>query len=297
MSVEFRRLTDRDVLVPDAGQLCEGPCWDVGTQTLVWVDILAGAVNVVEPATGSRARHLLGAPVGAVAPRDGGGWVAAVERGFLLLDAGWRAEGEVIPAPDQRAGTRFNDGACDPLGRFWAGTLSYDGTPEAAALYRFDPDGSVREVLAGVTNSNGIAWSPDGARMYYVDTGLGRVDRLELDAATGAVLGRTTVIRVPSSEGLPDGLTLDAEGHLWLALWGGGCVRRYGPDGELQQVLELPAQLVTSLCFGGAALDELFVTTARDGLSDAELAEQPLAGAVFRWRPGVRGLPPATFAG
>ena len=297
MSVQFRRLTDRDVLVHDAGDLCEGPCWDVGTQTLVWVDILAGAVNVLDPATGSRERHLLGSPVGVVAPRSGGGWVAAVERGFLLLDAAWRAEGEVIPAPDQGAGTRFNDGACDPLGRFWAGTLSYDGTPEAAALYRFDPDRSVREVLAGVTNSNGIAWSPDGARMYYVDTGLGRVDRLELDVATGAVLARTTVIRVPSSEGLPDGLTVDAEGHLWLALWDGGCVRHYAPDGELQQVLELPARQVTSLCFGGPALDELFITTARNGLSDVELAAQPLAGAVFRWRPGVRGLAPATFAG
>ncbi|MGN6598500.1 MAG: SMP-30/gluconolactonase/LRE family protein [Actinomycetes bacterium] len=297
MSVEIHRLTERDVLVRDAGDLCEGPCWDVGTQTLVFVDILAGAVNVVDPATGSRSRHLLGAPVGAVAPRTGGGWVAAVERGFLLLDAGWRREGEVVAAPGQGAGTRFNDGGCDPSGRFWAGTLSYDGAPGAAALYRFDPDGSVRQLLGGVTNSNGIAWSPDGTRVYYVDTGLGRVDRLDLDAATGEVVGRTTVIRVPSSEGLPDGLTIDAEGHLWLALWGGGCVRRYTPDGELQQVLELPVELVTSPCFGGPALDELFITTARDGLSDTDLAAQPLAGSVFRWRPGVRGLAPLTFAG
>ena len=297
MSVQSRRLAEADVLVREAGDLCEGPCWDVGSQTLVWVDILAGLVNVVDPATGSRARHELGAPVGAVAPRAAGGWVAALERGFLLLDAGWRAEGDVILAPGQGPGTRFNDGGCDPAGRFWAGTLSYDGTPEAAALYRLDPDGSVREVLGGVTNSNGIAWSPDGAQVYYVDTGLGRVDRLELDPSTGAVVGRTTVVSVPPSEGLPDGLTIDAEGHLWLALWGGGCVRRYAPDGELVLVLELPAALVTSLCFGGADLDELFITTAREGLSDADLAAQPLAGSVFRCQPGVRGLAPLIFAG
>ncbi len=297
MSVASSRLTERDVLVRDAGTLCEGPCWDASTQTLVWVDILAGVVNVVHPGTGARARHLLGVPVGAVAQRAQGGWVAAVERGFLLLDAAWQPEGPVVPAPGQGAGTRFNDGGCDPAGRFWAGTLSYDGTAEAAALYRLDPDGSVREVLSDVTNSNGIAWSPDGGQLYYVDTGLGRVDRLELDPAAGAVVGRTTMVRVPPSAGVPDGLTVDAEGHLWLALWGGGCVRRYTLDGELEQVLELPVELVTSTCFGGAGLDELFITTARDGLTPAQVAAQPLAGSVFRWRPGVRGLAAATFAG
>ena len=291
------RLTDDDVLVRDAGDLCEGPCWDVSTQTLVWVDILAGAVNVVDPVSGSRARHLMGAPVGAVAPRATGGWVAAVERGFLLLDVDWRPQGEVIAAPGQGIGTRFNDGGCDPAGRFLAGTLSYDGTAGAAALYRRDPDRTVHEVLSGVTTSNGIAWSPDGAQLYYVDTGRGTVDRLELDPATGAVVDRTTVVSVPTSEGLPDGLTVDADGHLWLALWGGACVRRYAPDGELEQVLELPTDLVTSVTFGGAGLAELFITTARDGLTPAQVAAQPLAGSVFRWRPGVHGLAAATFAG
>ena len=297
MSPLTSRLTDDDVLVRAAGDLCEGPCWDVSTQTLVWVDILAGAVNVVDPVSGSRARHLLGAPVGAVAPRATGGWVAAVERGFLLLDVDWRPEGEVVAAPGQGVGTRFNDGGCDPAGRFWAGTLSYDGTAGAAALYRLEPDRTVHEVLSGVTTSNGIAWSPDGAQLYYVDTGRGTVDRLELDPASGAVVDRATVVSVPPSEGLPDGLTVDADGHLWLALWGGACVRRYTPDGELDRVLELPTDLVTSVTFGGADLAELFLTTARDGLTPAQVAAQPLAGSVFRWRPGLHGLAPATFAG
>jgi sugar lactone lactonase YvrE len=289
--------TEDDVLVHSAGDLCEGPCWDAGTRTLVWVDILAGAVHVVDPVSGARSRHLLGSPVGAVAPRARGGWVAAVERGFLLLDDAWQPEGDVVPAPGQAPGTRFNDGACDPLGRFWAGTLSYDGAPGEAALYRFDADGSVREVLAGVTNSNGIAWSPDGAELYYVDTGRGSLDRLELDPATGSVAGRTTLVRVPSRDGLPDGLTVDAEGYLWLALWGGGCVRRYTPSGELDRELRLPVDLVTNTTFGGEGLAELFVTTARDGLTSAQLAQQPLAGSVFRCRPGVQGLTPRTFAG
>ena len=148
-----------------------------------------------------------------------------------------------------------------------------------------------------MTNSNGIAWSPDGAELYYVDTGRGSLDRLELDPASGAVAGRTTLVRVPPRDGLPDGLTVDAEGYLWLALWGGGCVRRYTPRGELDRELRLPVDLVTSVTFGGEGLAELYVTTARDGLTPAQLTEQPLAGSVFRCRPGVQGLAPSTFAG
>ena len=139
--------------------------------------------------------------------------------------------------------------------------------------------------------------SPDGAHLYYVDTGCKSIDRLELDPATAAVVDRVTVVSVPPSGGLPDGLTVDATGNLWLALWGGSCVRRYAPDGELMQQLELPVDLVTSVAFGGADLDELFITTARNGLTPEQAAAQPLAGSVFRWRPGVQGLPPATFAG
>lgn len=296
MSVTITHLTEGDVLVPDAGDLCEGPCWDESTRTLVWVDILAGVVNTVDPLSGHRQRHALGMPVSAVAPRVHGGWVAAVERGFLLLDAGWGAAGDVIDAPGQPVGTRFNDGHCDPEGRFWAGTLAYDGTPEASALYRLDPDGSVRKVLDRVTNSNGIGWSPDGGTMYYVDTGRGSVDRLELELLTGVVTGRSPVARIDPSDGLPDGLTVDAEGYLWLALWGGACVRRYRPDGTLEHVIRLPATQVTSVTFGGDGLGELFITTAREGLSREQRTGQPLAGSIFHWRPGVAGLPASRYA-
>jgi sugar lactone lactonase YvrE len=286
-----------DLLVADAGDLCEGPCWDERTGTLVWVDILAGAVHVVDPRTAEHSTHPLQMPVGAVAPRRRGGWVAAVERGFLFLDDAWQPTGAVIAAPGQPPGTRFNDGACDPRGDFWAGTLAYDGTPRVAALYRLEADGCVREVLSGVTNSNGIAWSPDGATMYYVDTGLGTVDSFDVNPVTGTVSGRATLIRITEGDGLPDGLTVDAEGHLWLALWGGGCVRRYTPSGALEAVVELPVALVTSVAFGGSELDELYITTARQGLTPSQQRAQPLAGSIFRHRPGTTGIPVAPFAG
>lgn len=286
-----------DLLVADAGDLCEGPCWEERTGTLVWVDILAGAVHVVDPRTAEHSTHPLQMPVGAVAPRRRGGWVAAVERGFLFLDDAWQPTGAVIAAPGQPPGTRFNDGACDPRGDFWAGTLAYDGTPRVAALYRLEADGCVREVLSGVTNSNGIAWSPDGATMYYVDTGLGTVDSFDVNPVTGTVSGRATLIRITEGDGLPDGLTVDAEGHLWLALWGGGCVRRYTPSGALEAVVELPVALVTSVAFGGSELDELYITTARQGLTPSQQRAQPLAGSIFRHRPGTTGIPVAPFAG
>ena len=286
-----------DVLVEGAGELCEGPCWDARTGTFVWVDILAGRVHVVDPVTGRRDEHRLGTPVGAVAARRSGGWVAAVERGFLLLDEDWMPVGEVLPAPGQPDGTRFNDGGCDPAGRFWAGTLAYDGRAGVAALYVLRPDGVVTEALSGVTNSNGLAWSPDGCTLYYVDTGRGTVDRLDVDPASGVVAGRRTLVAVPEAEGLPDGLTLDSEGYLWLALWGGCCVRRYSPAGELDRVVRLPVELVTSMAFGGVHLDELFITTACDGLTPEQRAKQPMAGSIFRHRPGVIGLPAAAFAG
>ena len=290
-------LGESDVLVPGAGELCEGPCWDVETETLVWVDILDGAVHVADPVEGGHQVHRIGVPVGAVAPRRSGGWVAAVERGFQLLDDAWLPAGPVVAAPGQREGTRFNDGGCDPSGRFWAGTIAYDGTPEVAALYVLDPDGTVREALDRVTNSNGLAWSLDGRTMYYVDTGRSTLDVLDVDPSSGALSGRRTLVSVPAQEGLPDGLTVDGEGCLWLALWDGACIRRYLPTGELERTVWLPVDRVTSMAFGGAALDELFITTAREGLTQQQREKQPLAGSVFRHRPGVSGLPPARFAG
>jgi sugar lactone lactonase YvrE len=290
-------LGDADVLITDAGALCEGPCWDARSANIVWVDILAGRVHAARPTTGTHVVRKVHSVVSAVIPRRSGGWLAAVERGFALFDDHWTQQGPVMSAADQPEGTRFNDGRCDPQGRLWAGTIAYDGTPHVAALYRLDPNGKITQVLDGVTNSNGLGWSLDGNTMYYVDTGRRAIDRMDFDQASGTVRNRRTLVAVPPSGGLPDGLTVDSEGYLWVALWGGACVRRYAPDGTLDRVVGLPVAQVTSMAFGGAELDELFITTASEGLSASEREAQPLAGSVFRHRPGVTGLLPNAFAG
>ena len=288
-------LGEGDVFVRAAGELCEGPCWDDRAGRLVWVDIMAGLVHSGDPGSGQVESVDLGQPVGAVAPRESGGWVAAVERGFLLLDDRWNAASPVVPAPGQPPESRFNDGRCDPGGRFWAGTLADE--PGAATLYRYDGGTEVRAVIDGVTISNGLGWSLDGTTMYYADTGARTVDRMDFDAATGLPRDRRTLVSVPDAEGAPDGLVVDSEGFLWVALWDGGCIRRYSPAGDLEREVTVPVSRPTSMAFGGPGLDELFITTAWQGLTEAERATQPLAGSVFRHRPGVTGLPAARFRG
>jgi sugar lactone lactonase YvrE len=263
----------------------------------VWVDILAGVVHSLDPATMASRSWSLGMPVGALAVCADGGWVTAVERGFAFFDEDWALVRPVVAAPAQAEGTRFNDGGCDPQGRFWAGTLSYDETPGAGALYRLDGAGHVVRVLEDVTISNGIDWSPDGRAMYYVDSGRGTVDRMEFDGASGMPTDRRTLVSIPTEEGVPDGLTVDADGFVWIAMWGGGCVRRYTESGVLDRVVQLHVSQVSILCFGGDVLEVLFITSAFEGLSPRQRAEQPLAGAVFRHRPGVSGLPARRFSG
>jgi sugar lactone lactonase YvrE len=285
-----------EVLVPNAGELSEGPCWDNRTARLIWVDILAGRVHAIDPATGLRQMWEIGMPVGAVVPRSSGGWVAAVERGFAFYDDDWRPVGPVISAPEQPPRTRFNDGRCDPAGRFWAGTLGYDESPGVGSLYCLGVDHVPRRCLTGVTISNGLGWSADGSAMYFVDSGTGNIDTLRFDLASGTAYERRTLVAIPPSLGVPDGLTVDADGFLWVAVWGGGCVRRYSPTGRLERSIDLPATQVSSLAFGGPHYSELFITTAAEGLDHRARAGQPLAGSVFRHHPGVVGRPPTMFA-
>ncbi|HTI30100.1 MAG TPA: SMP-30/gluconolactonase/LRE family protein, partial [Methylomirabilota bacterium] len=228
-----------------------------------------------------------------VAPRAAGGFVAALQDGFWVVGDGPAAR--IAAIPEAGPGLRFNDGKCDPAGRFWAGTMTYDAALGAGALYRLDPDGQARMVLDEVTISNGLAWSLDGGTMYFIDTPTQRVDAFSFDGVTGEIGDRRPEIHLPPEAGAPDGMTIDAEGGLWIALWGGAAVHRY-LDGRLDQVIELPVSQPTSCCFGGASLDELYVTSAREGLSAPRLRAEPLAGALFRVRPGVRGLAPAVFA-
>jgi sugar lactone lactonase YvrE len=186
----------------------------------------------------------------------------------------------------------MNEGGCDPDGRFWCGSMAYDQAPGRGALYRLDPDGAVRRILDGVTISNGLDWSPDGSLAYYDDTATHRVDVFDYDRVTG-LTARRPFVRLPD-DGNPDGLTVDAEGGVWVALFGGGAVHRYTPAGALDVVVEVPTAQVTACTFGGPRLDELFVTTSREGMA---ADDDPLAGALFRAEVGVPGLPVREFAG
>jgi sugar lactone lactonase YvrE len=276
--------------------LGEGPVWEPRRGRLMWVDIPGLRMLSTDPATGATEQRGTPSAVGIVVLRERGGHVAALEDGFWAVSAEGRFE-RLAPVEADDPGTRFNDGACDPQGRLWAGTMAWDATPGQGSLYRLDTDGSVTRVLTGVSISNGLGWSPDGATMYYVDTPTGRIDAFDFDGASGAVSNRRPFVTFPDGIGRGDGLCVDEEGAVWVALWPGWCVRRYLPDGSLDAVLPLPVAQVSSCAFGGPDLDELFVTTARENLPLDDRRGQPLAGSLFRARPGVRGLPVAGYRG
>ena len=267
----------------------EGPVWSQRWGGLRWVDMLAGDILSLDGDGTVRRRHV-GTVVAAVRPRRDGGAVVAVERGFTLEDA----DDTLTPLPPawSDTGVRMNEGGCDPDGRFWCGSMAYDRRPGGAAVYRLDPDRSVHRVLEGVTISNGLEWSPDGSLAYYADTATHRVDVFDYDAGAG-LTGRRPFVAF-ADDGKPDGLTVDAEGGVWVALHGGGAVHRYGSDGALDAVVEVPTPQVTACTLGGPRLEQLFVTTSREGLGPDD---DPLAGSLFRVDAEVRGLPVREFAG
>lgn len=278
-------------------EVAEGPVWVPFRGELLWVDIPRHLVHRLHTASGRLESIDVGQPVGAVAMREAGGLVLALRDGFALIDGDGEAVRLVREVERDNANNRMNDGKCDTSGRFWAGTMAFDMAPGAGALYRLEPDLTVVPVLAPTSVPNGLAWSSDDRTMYFVDTGPGTVDAFDYVPASGAITERQRIIDVPPEEGLPDGMTIDADGFLWIALWDGWCVRRYSPNGNLDTIVELPTAQITSCTFGGEHLDELYITSAAAGLSQRERAEQPHAGAIFRVRPGVRGTPAARFAG
>jgi sugar lactone lactonase YvrE len=277
--------------------LGEGPAWDDHERRLLWIDILDGLVHTFDPANGSDVAVGVGRPVGAIGLRAGGGLVLAVEDGFALSGPGGKGAELIAPIGADDPAIRFNDGKCDPAGRFWAGTMAYDETPNAAALYRLDPGGDVERVLDDVTISNGLAWTVDGRTMFFADTPTRRVDAFAFDLDAGTIRDRRTLLDLADFPGFPDGMAIDAEDCLWVAFWGGSSVRRFRPDGRPDLVLDLPATNVTSCAFGGPDLRDLYVTSARDGLSAAQLAAEPHAGAVFHTRTDVPGVPVPRFEG
>jgi sugar lactone lactonase YvrE len=290
-----RELPEAELFVDARARLGEGPVWDDRTGRLVWVDIEGMALHQTDPESGATDTLVVPSPIGVALPRDSGGFIGALEDGFYAIDGNGQTE-RIAEIDNRSAGLRFNDGACDPAGRFLAGTMAYDKRPGAGTLYRLDVDLSVSRLIDEVTISNGLGWSPDGGTMYYVDTPTRRIDAFDYDVDSGDISRRRPFAEI-DGKGRPDGLCVDVEGAVWVALWPGWSVRRYLADGTLDAILPVPVAQVSSCVFGGTALDELFITTAWTNLSDDERAAQPHAGSLFRARVGTRGIPRATFRG
>jgi len=267
-----------EIAVRANAKLAEGPRWDAATGRLLWVDIEGGELHVLE--SGEDRAIGLDAMVGVAAPTSSGGVLVALADRLALVDLADESVRTLVRLPHGPA-LRSNDGACDAAGRFWIGTMGLDETPGAGALYRYD--GRLERVLDEVTLSNGIGWTRDDTRMYYIDSPVQRVDIFDFEVASGRIDDRRPFVSIDESEGIPDGLTVDDEGGVWVALYGGSCVHRYDQSGRLDAVLEVPALNVTSCCFGGDDGRSLFVTTAAPD------------GNVYVTQPGVSGPPAHVF--
>lgn len=278
--------------------LGEGPLWDERTRRLYWVDIKAPAIWRYDPATGATRSWPMPHRIGAIALRQNGALVAALKPGFAFVDLDSnRIEIIARPEPDM-PDNRLNDGACDAKGRFWAGSMDDMEKAPSGHLYRLNPDRTVARFEAGFVVTNGVRWSNDGKRLYFVDSAARTIWAYAFDMATGTPGSRELFAKLPDDEGYPDGLCVDAEDHVWSAHWAGARITRYRPDGAKDRVIEIPAPNVTSCCFGGEDFATLYVTTARVGVDGKALALAPQAGGVFAVTGlGVKGGPSPRFAG
>lgn len=278
--------------------LAEGPVWDDQTQTLFWLDIERGRICRFDPASQSNQEWLLGTRVGFAVKTDQGDLLAGTQEGLVRFSC---ETGRSSPYANPEAGlpnNRFNDGKCDHEGRLWAGTMCIDESVTGGSLYRVDVNGELSNHASPVAISNGLAWSGDRRLMYYIDSPTRCVDVFDYDADSGTPSNRRTAIALPEGIGYPDGMTIDAEDKLWVALWEGWGVGRFDPNtGEMLAKIEVPVACVTSCCFGGPHFEELYITTASRDLTDENRGKQPDAGGLFLARPGVAGTPSVRFKG
>ncbi|TWP38015.1 SMP-30/gluconolactonase/LRE family protein [Leekyejoonella antrihumi] len=269
----------------------EGPCWWPEWGGLKYVDMMAGDVLSPREDGGVNRVHV-GKVAAALRPRGSGGAIIGVERGFALAERPDLSDVMPLPQTWSDSSVRFNDGGCDPLGNFYCGTMAYDQHQGGASMYVYSTEGVTTQVLTDLTISNGIAWSPDGSLVYFNDTPTHQIAMFDW-TPQGGLANRRPFVQLPKQEtGNPDGLCMDEQGGVWIALYGGSAVHRYAPDGSLDQVVELPVTNVTACTFGGSDLRTLYITTTRENVPDGE---QPLAGAVFSCTPGVGGLPTRPF--
>jgi sugar lactone lactonase YvrE len=278
-------------------EIGEGPIWDTATQTLVFVESFGGTVYRYDPRSGSLREWNVGQPIGVAIPRARGGFAISARDGVLALDEGSGESGLLVPIELDRRGNRMNDAKCDSRGRLWSATFSMKYEPRAGSIYRVDPDLKLSREFEGVYIANGIAWNPDETRMYFVDTSKRGVDVFDYDIERGCASNRRRFADIDRSAGLPDGIAMDAEGCLWVTLYTGGSIRRYSPAGEWIGTITLPMKSVTSCGFGGPGLRDLYITTGTFLPEWVGGSAGPQAGALFRCRPGVAGMPVYPFGG
>lgn len=292
-------MTDVQCALETRSILGEGPMWHATERRLYWLDLRRPAIYRFDPASGRNEQITadLGAYVGGLVFRADGSLVVDKEDGLHAVDA---ASGRLLaivdPEPDM-PGNWFNDAKVDRMGRLWAGTGDRGETAPTGSLYVFDADHSWQVVDRNIICSNGPAFSPDGRVAYFTDSYAQEVVRYAIDPSTGAVGPRQPFVRIADADVYPDGMTVDAEGGLWVALWDDWRIMRYSPDGDADREIRLPVPRPTSMAFGGVDYRQLFITTASIGLSDAQLADAPLSGSLFVCEPGVHGLPEPAYLG
>lgn len=290
-----------ELLVNLGGIIGEGICWDENDKMLYWIDLLDNKIFTYDVNNSTIKIIRVNQNTGCIRVREQGGLVAGLQNGIFFVDT---ETGKLTPIVDperDKPGNRFNDGTCDCMGRFWAGTMSKaldsgsgDLTPQGS-LYCLDIDHSITKKLDNILISNGIGYSQDNSTMYYIDSPTREVVAFDFEKETGEISNKRPIVKIPEEIGMPDGMTVDADGMLWVAMWGGGAVVRYDPEsGQMLEKIELPVKSVTSMVFGGEDMDEMFVTTAK---MDTDLNKFPDAGGVFKIKMDVQGKPTFKYKG
>jgi sugar lactone lactonase YvrE len=289
---------DLKVVVDAKAELGEGPSWNAQDKLIYWVDIMGRKMHIYDPELNTNRTIDVGQYIGAVVPAQKDTVILALQNGLYRLNLVTEAMDFIADPESDLNDNRFNDGKCDPAGRFWAGTMSLKGEQETGSLYFLDTDGKLNKVLEKVSISNGLCWSPDQKTMYFTDSPTKQIAAFDYDKMSGKIENKRIVVDLTAEKGVPDGMTIDEEGMLWVAHWGGHRVSRFNPEnGRLLEVIPVPAENVTSCVFGGKNLDQLYITTARIGMSDEALANYPLSGGLFSVKTKVKGLPTFTFGG
>ncbi len=287
----MQKTNEVELVIDSKSDLGEGAIWNYKTGELIWINITGKILNFYNPKTGNNKELFTGQMIGTVVPCDNDQVLIALKNGIYTLDPLTGTKKLIVDPEVELPDNRFNDGKCDPAGRFWAGTMSTINHQNAGSLYRLDRDSSVYKMIENVSISNGIVWSLDSDKMYYIDTPTQKVMVYDFNIENGDISNPNIAIEVSSDLGAPDGMTIDEKGNLWIALWGGSAVGCWNPEtGELLRTVEVPVKNVTSCAFGGDNLETLYITTARTSTSDEELEKYPYAGGVFKTNPGVKGI-------